>query len=80
VRSLDGCELPLPTWERFAGEDPLGARAYEQMMIGVATRKYERSLEPIGAKDARHEQERGESPFRRGDVGASREATHSAAG
>jgi len=50
VRSVDGRELPLPTWERFAGEDPLGVRAYEQMMIGVATRKYDRSLEPIGAR------------------------------
>jgi putative transposase len=50
ARSLAGRELPLPTWEHFAGEDPLGVRAYEQMLVGVATRKYERSLEPIGVK------------------------------
>jgi hypothetical protein len=25
-------------WEHFAGLDPLGERAYEQMLVGVATR------------------------------------------
>lgn len=49
VRSVSGRELQLPTWEEFAGMDPLGERAYEQMLIGVATRKYARSLEPVGA-------------------------------
>ncbi len=48
VRSSAGRELPLPTWEHFASEDPLGARAHEQMLIGVATRRYARSLEPLG--------------------------------
>jgi hypothetical protein len=48
VRSVDGRELPLPTWERLAGLDPFGARAYEQMLVGVATRQYARSLEPVG--------------------------------
>jgi transposase-like protein len=50
VRSLDGRELPLPTWEHFQHDDPLGARALEQMVVGVATRQYARSLEPIGAE------------------------------
>lgn len=49
VRSVEGRELPLPTWEHFAGLDPLGERAYEQMLVGVATRRYARSLEPLGA-------------------------------
>jgi transposase-like protein len=49
VRSVEGRELPLPTWEHFAGLDPLGQRAYEQMLVGVATRRYARSLEPLGA-------------------------------
>ena len=48
VRSVSGRELQLPTWEEFAGMDPLDERAYEQMLIGVATRKYARSLEPAG--------------------------------
>lgn len=52
VRSNEGKEVPLPSWEKFAAEDPLNARAVEQMVIGVATRKYARSLEsaPSGMK------------------------------
>src|SRR5450432_2326817 len=50
VRSVGGRELKLPTWEHFAGMDPLGERAYEQMLVGVATRQYGRSLEPLGAR------------------------------
>jgi putative transposase len=52
ARSRDGKEVPLPSWERFAAEDPLNARAVEQMVLGVATRKYARSLEalPAGTK------------------------------
>ena len=52
VRSREGQEIPLPSWEKFAAEDPLNARAVEQMVIGVATRKYARSLEstPVGMK------------------------------
>lgn len=41
----DGREVPLPTWEALASEDPLNRRAVEQMVIGVSTRKYRRSLE-----------------------------------
>ncbi len=50
ARSVDGRELGLPTWEQFQSEDPLRGRAYEQMVIGVATRKYERSLEQVGVR------------------------------
>jgi transposase-like protein len=46
VRGTDGQELPLETWERFAEADPLTPRAVEQMVLGVSTRRYERSLEP----------------------------------
>jgi transposase-like protein len=47
VMRKGGGEQPLPTWEAFAKEDPLTERAVEQMMLGVATRKYERSLEAV---------------------------------
>jgi putative transposase len=47
ARSKDGAELALPSWERFAQEDPLTARALEQMVLGISTRKYARSLEPM---------------------------------
>ena len=44
VRSIDGDEeVELPTWRRFTDEDPLTDRALEQMLVGVTTRKYERS-------------------------------------
>jgi putative transposase len=45
ARGVDGQELVLPSWRAFSDEDPLGARALEQMLIGVSTRRYERSLE-----------------------------------
>ena len=47
VRSRDGEEVELPSWEQFASTDPLSRRVMEQMMVGVTTRKYERSLEPL---------------------------------
>lgn len=49
-RAMDpktGTEVPLPSWEQLAAEDPLTQRAVEQMLVGVTTRKYARSLEPL---------------------------------
>lgn len=45
VRSVEGSEISLDTWERFASSDPLTPRAVEQMVLGVSTRKYVRSIE-----------------------------------
>jgi len=42
-----GVEVPLPTFQLMAGEDPLNRRVVEQMLVGVATRQYARSLEPL---------------------------------
>ncbi|MEO7113322.1 MAG: transposase, partial [Polyangiaceae bacterium] len=39
-------EVALPTWEHFANADPLTPRAVEQMVLGVSTRNYARSIEP----------------------------------
>jgi putative transposase len=48
VRSASGeGEITLPTWEDVTREDPLDERAYEQMLLGVSTRRYARSLEPL---------------------------------
>lgn len=47
VVDRDGHEVPLDTWAELAGSDPLNVRAFEQMAIGVATRKYARSLETL---------------------------------
>lgn len=51
VRTADG-EIPLPTFQTMAQSDPLDRRVVEQMLVGVATRQYARSLEPLGAEVA----------------------------
>jgi putative transposase len=48
VRTAEG-EVPLPTFQTMAHHDPLDRRVVEQMLVGVATRQYARSLEPITA-------------------------------
>src|ERR1035437_6798195 len=45
-----GAEVALPTFEAFADTDPLNGRVVEQMLLGVATRQYGRSVEPVGAE------------------------------
>lgn len=52
VRRVGGGEVRLPSYERLRDEDPLHERAVEQMLVGVATRKYERSLEALPASVA----------------------------
>jgi transposase-like protein len=48
ARTPDGRrEVVLPSWSRFAADDPLRERAMEQMLVGVSTRSYDRSLEPL---------------------------------
>jgi putative transposase len=46
VRAADG-EVSLPSWREWSSRDPLGQRAVEQMVVGVSTRRYRRSLEPL---------------------------------
>ena len=48
VRTAAG-EVPLPTFQTMAATDPLNRRVVEQMLVGVATRQYARSLEPLAA-------------------------------
>jgi len=43
----DGAEVPLPTFGAMADADPLNRRVVEQMLVGVATWRYARSLEPV---------------------------------
>jgi transposase-like protein len=47
ARSIDGRELKLPSWREWSARDPLEQRAVEQMVLGVSTRRYARSLEPL---------------------------------
>jgi putative transposase len=46
VRTPAG-EVALPTFQTMAATDPLDRRVVEQMLVGVATRQYARSLEPL---------------------------------
>ena len=46
VRTATG-EVALPTFQTMAATDPLDRRVVEQMLVGVATRQYARSLEPL---------------------------------
>jgi len=45
----EGREVPLPTFQTVAQADPLNRRVVEQMLMGVATRHYARSLESVPA-------------------------------
>jgi transposase-like protein len=47
ARTITGEEVELPSWAAWSSEDPLDERAMEQMLVGVSTRKYERSLEAL---------------------------------
>jgi putative transposase len=47
ARSIDGRELSLPSWRAWSARDPLDERACEQMVLGVSTRGYARSLEAL---------------------------------
>lgn len=40
-------EIELESYRQLQQEDPLTSRAVEQMLVGVSTRKYARSLEPV---------------------------------
>ena len=46
---MTGHEIALPSWSAFSATDPLEERAVEQMLVGVSTRRYERSLEVLPA-------------------------------
>jgi transposase-like protein len=46
----EGREVTLPTFRTLANTDPLNRRVVEQMLVGVATRQYARSLEPLPAE------------------------------
>ena len=42
-----GREVTLPNVERLRDGDPMSDRVVEQIALGVSTRGYERSLEPV---------------------------------
>lgn len=50
VRSVDGRELPVATYEYFADRDPLQRAVMDRMLAGVSTRKFARVGEPVGTE------------------------------
>ena len=48
VRTISGKEAELPSWKHAKEEDPLEERVVEQMLVGVSSRGYARSLESLG--------------------------------
>jgi hypothetical protein len=51
VRSADGtAELPLPTWQAFAGTELLDQLAVERMLAKLSCRRYHHGLEPVGSR------------------------------
>jgi putative transposase len=53
VRRADGAaELPLATWEAFAGTELLDQLALERMLAKLSTRRYHHGLEPVGSQVA----------------------------
>lgn len=47
ARSLDGTELVLPSFAYAAGRDPLDAHTLNALAVGVSTRAYHRTLDPL---------------------------------
>ena len=47
ARTVAGEEVTLPSWQQFSSEDALQDRSVEQMLVGVATRRYDRSLDAL---------------------------------
>jgi putative transposase len=49
VRSVDGKEVPVATYQYFADRDPLQRAVMDRMLAGVSTRKFARVAEPVGS-------------------------------
>src|SRR5262245_26911785 len=47
ARTVDGQEQVMPSYAWAAQRDPLDARTVEAIALGVATRGYQRSLDPL---------------------------------
>jgi putative transposase len=48
ARTLDGHEVPLPSYQHFADDDLLSRVVLERMLAGLATRRHVRAGEPVG--------------------------------
>ena len=49
ARTVDGHEVPVPSYARFAADDLLSQVVMERMLAGLATRRHARIAEPVGS-------------------------------
>lgn len=49
ARTVDGHEVPVPSYAHFAADDLLDQVVMERMLAGLATRRHARIAEPVGA-------------------------------
>ena len=82
ARSTGGHELRLPSFGFASSRDPLDARTLEAIAIGVSTRKYHRSLDPLPSEDSERSVGRscGVASFRRPQLPAARQVDESSPG
>jgi putative transposase len=73
VRSTEGRELHLESYDTFASADLLTAHTVAAMLAGLSTRRYERALEPVGAEVAEESSSTSRSSVSRRFVGATAE-------
>jgi putative transposase len=74
VRTADGtAEVPLASYQHFAGRDPLTRLVLEQMLAGVSTRRLRRTREPVGEEVTAHERSTSKSAVSRAFVARTRE-------
>jgi putative transposase len=74
VRTADGTEeVPLATYQHFAGRDPLTRLVMEQMLAGVSTRRLRRTREPVGGDVTADERATSKSAVSRAFVAKTRE-------
>jgi putative transposase len=75
VRRADGAgELPLPTWQAFAGTQLLDQLAVERMLAKLSTRRYGAGLEPVGIQVERTANSTSKSAVSRRFVAATEQA------
>jgi transposase-like protein len=54
ARSVDGAELVLPSFAYAANRDPLDVHTLNALAVGVSTRAYQRTLDPLPAGRTEH--------------------------
>ena len=75
MRRADGAgELPLPTWQGFAGTQLLDQLAVERMLAKLSTRRYRAGLEPVGIQVERTANSTSKSAVSRRFVAATEQA------